>query len=547
MNDDPSLFPPLRHNLFAAFAGGGAKGLVHVGALKALENRGFDFQGVAGTSAGAIVAALKAAGYKADEIISPELGTTVLDTYARLSGRRLRPIDLFGPGGWRKVQLLKACCGEDGRAVVLLMVSLILCISLVLLLNRNFTGLLLTLGTLFLFGIIAGATVAFFFERGGLTSLRVFRDAINKLVGAKLFGEQSNRVPRMGDFGIEGRPSLRIVAADITTRQLRLFSSDVDSDKDLAVADVVAASVCIPLLFRPWEIAGRLHVDGGIVSNLPAWPFDEERALDVDAVTVAFEILERGPHARPNLRRWLIDVALTAAFGSDILSKRAVDRLTVLQLETDLSTLDFSISRAAVLETVREATLTAEALISTHLVDRPSIFKEGCRQTRDLVYKALGDMPNALGKGSERGRVRVALAFREEGFLKSLRLNYSAGFDQDADEGIILPRAGSFIGEAWNSGEAILNTRPFPVLAHPGARRLNKLFAKDIQWILAVPIYGGTGNDLEPRFVVAVDGSDVLNEDDVALQETVDLLSSVVEEIFVPIANELAKSEASVP
>ncbi len=50
------------------FEGGGAKGLAHVGGLKAAEERKVRFLGVAGSSAGAIVAALVAVGYTADEL-----------------------------------------------------------------------------------------------------------------------------------------------------------------------------------------------------------------------------------------------------------------------------------------------------------------------------------------------------------------------------------------------------------------------------------------------------------------------------------------------
>jgi predicted acylesterase/phospholipase RssA len=53
------------------FEGGGAKGLAHVGALKSIEGR-VDFVGVAGSSAGAIVAALVAVGYTADELYTME-------------------------------------------------------------------------------------------------------------------------------------------------------------------------------------------------------------------------------------------------------------------------------------------------------------------------------------------------------------------------------------------------------------------------------------------------------------------------------------------
>ncbi|AXI40121.1 hypothetical protein CX649_10950 [Bacillaceae bacterium ZC4] len=52
------------------FSGGGIKGFAFIGAYKALEEKGFEFARVAGTSAGSIIAALIAAGYKSDEILS---------------------------------------------------------------------------------------------------------------------------------------------------------------------------------------------------------------------------------------------------------------------------------------------------------------------------------------------------------------------------------------------------------------------------------------------------------------------------------------------
>ena len=58
---------------YGIFQGGGAKGYAHVGALKAAEERDIKFVRIAGTSAGAIVAALAAAGYSADELLNPDL------------------------------------------------------------------------------------------------------------------------------------------------------------------------------------------------------------------------------------------------------------------------------------------------------------------------------------------------------------------------------------------------------------------------------------------------------------------------------------------
>ncbi|ARK21692.1 MULTISPECIES: patatin-like phospholipase family protein [Sporosarcina] len=50
------------------FSGGGLKGFALVGAVQELEEQGYHFENVAGTSAGAIVASFLAAGYTANEI-----------------------------------------------------------------------------------------------------------------------------------------------------------------------------------------------------------------------------------------------------------------------------------------------------------------------------------------------------------------------------------------------------------------------------------------------------------------------------------------------
>ena len=50
------------------FAGGGLKGFALVGAYQELEEKGYRFKRVAGTSAGAIIASFIAAGYSGKEI-----------------------------------------------------------------------------------------------------------------------------------------------------------------------------------------------------------------------------------------------------------------------------------------------------------------------------------------------------------------------------------------------------------------------------------------------------------------------------------------------
>src|SRR5688500_16648297 len=58
------------HDIGIALSGGGTRGIVHVGALKALEENGIFPTIISGTSAGSIVGAMYAQGYKPAEILS---------------------------------------------------------------------------------------------------------------------------------------------------------------------------------------------------------------------------------------------------------------------------------------------------------------------------------------------------------------------------------------------------------------------------------------------------------------------------------------------
>lgn len=64
--------------------GGGARGFVQVGALKAFKERGIDFDICVGTSAGSIVGALYCAGIEPDEIVAAAEKTEFGDLHGRL-------------------------------------------------------------------------------------------------------------------------------------------------------------------------------------------------------------------------------------------------------------------------------------------------------------------------------------------------------------------------------------------------------------------------------------------------------------------------------
>src|SRR5215475_7025644 len=67
--------------------GGGVRGVAFVGALSVLEEHGFQPQNLAGTSAGAIVMALYAAGYRSQELL--RLGVYRGDHFYQLMRRLL--------------------------------------------------------------------------------------------------------------------------------------------------------------------------------------------------------------------------------------------------------------------------------------------------------------------------------------------------------------------------------------------------------------------------------------------------------------------------
>lgn len=60
---------PKKLKLGLALGSGGAKGMVHIGALKAFEENGIEFDIIAGTSIGSIVGAFYSAGYTSSEIM----------------------------------------------------------------------------------------------------------------------------------------------------------------------------------------------------------------------------------------------------------------------------------------------------------------------------------------------------------------------------------------------------------------------------------------------------------------------------------------------
>ncbi|MDD3095161.1 MAG: patatin-like phospholipase family protein, partial [Candidatus Marinimicrobia bacterium] len=75
----------------------------------------------------------------------------------------------------------------------------------------------------------------------------------------------------------EGNIPIALIATDICSGEKVVMKTG-------SVADAVMASTCIPGVFTPVEINGRMLVDGGIVENVPISPLKEMGADVIIAV-----------------------------------------------------------------------------------------------------------------------------------------------------------------------------------------------------------------------------------------------------------------------
>jgi NTE family protein len=202
------------------FEGGGVKGIGLAGAYRELSDRGYQPQCVAGTSAGAITAALVAVGYT-----GPELEDVVL--------RQMHFPDF-----------------EDHT-------------------------LLDHLG--------APGEIAQFFKSRGMHSGDFFLKWMGEQLAAKgitKFGQLRN--PASSNASRAYR--LQLIASDLTARSMLVLPRDADQlgiDPDeLEIAQAVRMSMSIPVFFQPVTVhnerTGQNHVivDGGLLSNYPIWLFD---------------------------------------------------------------------------------------------------------------------------------------------------------------------------------------------------------------------------------------------------------------------------------
>lgn len=281
--------------------GGGAKGVALAGAAAELHDAGYRFHRIAGTSVGAIVGALLAAGMPPAEL--------------EAKARRLDLIAIAPLSRWSRF-------GRWGRKAAVL------------------------------------------FERGVYDHAPLRRWLTRELArfGVRTFGDLRIEDPN-ADFAPGRNYRLVVTAADITRgRPVRLpwdaAQYGLDPD-ELTIADAVAASAALPLAFEPVRLPtpsgdDAVLVDGGLLSRFPIDVFDRTDGRAARWPTVGLKLSavpeEDGFVVRHRVTgplSYLQALLGTAVASWDVrhLDDPAVVNRTVFVDTSDVSTLDFSLSR----------------------------------------------------------------------------------------------------------------------------------------------------------------------------------------------------------
>ncbi len=251
----------------AVFQGGGVRGIAFVGAVSALQKRGYEFENLAGTSAGAIVAALLAAGYTADEL-EEEL--------QKVDYLKFKEKDFLD-----KLGLL----GES-------------------------------LSLVFEYGIYEGD----YFEN--------WLDGLLKAKGITTFGQIKIENPSDEKYIYKFQAIASDLTRNrmlVLPNDLKLcFGIDPDT---FSISRAVRMSMSIPIFFEPVKLEdkkGKVHyiVDGGMLSNYPIWLLDDGTS-NPPWPTFGFKLTDSGEQetdaGKPihNILQYLIATISTMMRASD--------------------------------------------------------------------------------------------------------------------------------------------------------------------------------------------------------------------------------------
>jgi NTE family protein len=410
--------------VYGIFEGGGAKGLAHVAGVAAAEQNDLEFIGVAGASAGALIAALVAVGYTAESLFDPNNPQANV-----LTRHGISPLSLLDENDWERFKTAQ----------------------------RKLSGGLWSKLTAWSAFRAAMKTIA----NRGYFGTEIIREKLNYLLRVKLQDHhaRAGRVVNLPDRirfrdmdpeQVEECCSLKIIVTDITSQRPVIFGTSPDH-ADVEVAEVVAASISIPFVFKPANIRSyakapeALYVDGGLVSNMPIWVFAEEK-LDYERTSspkarvpiLAFSLVNprtdddaASDRIGDRLGPYVAAVLRSGIFGGQTVVNTFVPDLVPLPIPVDLRTTEFEFSQQRALNTYYNAFAVVGGNLGREMRVKPA-------QIKTVLQDFYSDALAGIGPASAASPVKhLRLCLIEPFGTRSFRIVHSFNMDNDADDRLV--------------------------------------------------------------------------------------------------------------
>lgn len=352
-----------------------------------------------------------------------------------------------------------------------------------------------------------------------------FKDYAGQLGDAPLtFGWVSRLVEEKPDEDLEEIVPLILTTTNLTSRALILIRSYDDQFQALPVARAVRASAGFPVFFRPVELAcpglEGWYVDGGMISNFPAWVFSRE---------LRRRMAETGQYRELAIRPWL-NIGLrvvpdpTGPASPDQSPREFVRSLFDLargQVRNELeNALAAQLPRAISILQPTSQTNAPPNLLDVDRLDDDKItamFARGRDFAEEELSRYSFDLPSgaeasAIEQALERvvrrvlrsfGRTNDVLKLRANVFVpreQKLVLAYAQGMGGDADRGL------EFDHNAGLTGFCFVSRRPYLCNLHYTRRWAEEVSSPDAEllgmnreahlsvredrtWLASVPVF----------------------------------------------------------
>ncbi|MGA1793687.1 MAG: patatin-like phospholipase family protein [Thermoplasmatota archaeon] len=299
LRDDPQFqisSPKEKGVTDIVFAGGGAKGVAHLGAIWALDKLGIRFKRLAGTSAGALTASIVSAGFTCDELVEEMFNVDFMN---------------LRDGFWdQKLPKLAKIAAVSTS-----------------------------------YGMYDG-------ER-----LQKWIEELLAKKNANTFGRiPMGKVGMLAELEKHDGPRLSIMASDISHSCELLMPRDLVLDRygnlrpdSFPISAAVRMSVAVPFFFTPYKLSSSLIVDGAFATNLPLEAFDVTDPAKVRWPTLGIKLGSTRPGKNPTKDLFQFGLAVfdTMRYGQSRMTYQNYPTRTCRLIEVDtgeVRTLDFDIT-----------------------------------------------------------------------------------------------------------------------------------------------------------------------------------------------------------